>query len=51
MKNAPRGFGLYIALAVVLVAGLVTLLVMGPRWLTTPAEDEEPVAAPAAEAR
>jgi hypothetical protein len=51
MKNTPRGFGLYIALAVVLVAGLVTLLVMGPRWLTTPAEDEEPVAAPAAEAR
>ena len=51
MKMMPRGFGLYIALAVVLVAGLVTLLVMGPRWLTTPAEDDEPAAAPAAEAR
>ena len=51
MKHTPRGFGLYVALAVLLVAGLITLLVMGPRWLTTPAENEEPTATPAAEAR
>lgn len=51
MKNTPRGFGLYVALAVVLVAGLITLLVQGPRWLTTPAAHEDPIAAPAAEAR
>jgi hypothetical protein len=48
---ATRGFGLYIALVLVLVAGLITLLVMGPRWLTTPPEDEEPMTTPAAEAR
>ena len=35
MKKMPRGFGLYVALAVLLVAGLITLLVLGPRWLTT----------------
>ena len=35
MKNMARGFGLYIALATLLVAGLITLLVLGPRWLTT----------------
>ena len=34
-KKMARGFGLYIALAVLLVAGLITLLVLGPRWLTT----------------
>jgi hypothetical protein len=34
-KKMPRGFGLYIALAALLVAGLITLLVLGPRWLTT----------------
>jgi hypothetical protein len=51
MKHTPRGFGLYVALAVVLVAGLMTLLVLGPRWLTSPPENEEPVVTPAAEAR
>ena len=35
MKKMARGFGLYIALAVLLVAGLITLLVLGPRLLTT----------------
>jgi spore germination protein GerM len=39
-KKMPRGFGLYIALAVVLVAGLITLLVLGPRWLTTVPEED-----------
>ena len=47
----PRGFGLYVALAVVLVGGLITLLVMGPRWLTSPPDAEEPAATPAADAR
>jgi spore germination protein GerM len=51
MKNTIRGFGLYIALALVLVAGLITLLVMGPRWLTTPPETEAPTTTTAAEAR
>ena len=35
MKKIARGFGLYIALAVLLVAGLITLLVLGPRLLIT----------------
>jgi hypothetical protein len=51
MKMIPRGFGLYVALAVVLVGGLITLLVMGPRWLTSPPDAEEPAATPAADAR
>ena len=34
-KQMPRGFGLYVALAALLVAGLIALLVLGPRWLTT----------------
>lgn len=47
----PRGFGLYVALAVVLTAGLITVLVLGPRWLTTVPEETETTATPAAEAR
>lgn len=52
-KNVPRGYGLYVALAAVLVAGLIALIVFGPRWLTTvPTESElAPAAAPATEAR
>lgn len=42
--SIPRAFGWYVALAAVLVAGLITLLVLGPRWLTTAPDD---VAAPA----
>lgn len=49
--TTPRGFGLYVALAALLVAGLITLLVLGPRWLTTAPEDAEPDATAAAEAR
>ena len=51
MKKAPRGFWLYVALAVVLVTGLIALLVMGPRWLTTPPEGEDATPAAAADAR
>jgi spore germination protein GerM len=51
MKNLPRGFAVYIALAVMLVAGLIVLLVMGPRWLTTVPEDAEAPATSAADAR
>ena len=36
-KTMARGFGLYIALAVLLVAGLLTLLMLGPRWFDDPA--------------
>jgi sporulation and spore germination protein len=50
-KKMPRGFGLYVALAVVLTAGLITVLVLGPRWLTTVPEEPEATAAPAADAR
>ena len=42
--SISRAFGWYVALAAVLVAGLITLLVLGPRWLTTAPED---AAAPA----
>ena len=42
--NISRAFGWYVALAAVLVAGLITLLVLGPRWLTTAPDD---AAAPA----
>jgi len=51
MKKMPRGFGLYIALAAVLIAGLITLLVLGPRWLTTVPEEPSPAATAAADAR
>ena len=51
MKNLPRGFAVYVALAVTLVAGLIVLLVMGPRWLTTVPEDAEMPATSAADAR
>jgi spore germination protein GerM len=51
MKNLPRGFAVYVALAVMLVAGLIVLLVMGPRWLTTVPEDAETPAMSASDAR
>jgi hypothetical protein len=47
MKKPPRGWGLYIAVAGLLGAGLIILLVLGPRWLATVPED---AAAPAATA-
>lgn len=50
-KKMPRGFGLYVALATLLVAGLVALVVLGPRWLATVPEEAEPGATPAADAR
>jgi spore germination protein GerM len=51
MKKMPRGFALYVALAVMLVAGLIVLLVMGPRWLTAVPEDGETAATSAADVR
>ena len=51
MKKVPRGFGLYVGLAAVLVAGLITLLVLGPRWLTTVPDAAGTVPATAADAR
>lgn len=51
MKNLPRGFAVYVALAVMLVAGLIVLLVMGPRWLTTVPEDAETPSVSAADVR
>ena len=47
----PRGFGLYIGLATVLVGGLIALLLLGPRWLTSPPDEAAPVSAPPADAR
>jgi hypothetical protein len=47
----PRGFGLYAALAAVLVAGLIALVVFGPRWLATVPEEAGPGVTPAADAR
>ncbi len=50
--NVSRAFGWYVALAAVLVAGLITLLVLGPRWLTTPPDDAAaPAGTTAADAR
>jgi germination protein M len=51
MKKMARGFGLYIALAVSLVAGLISLLVLGPRWLTTVPDAALPDATAAVDAR
>jgi len=51
MKKMPRGFGLYVALAAVLVAGLIALLVLGPLWLTTVPPEAGPGVTPAADAR
>ena len=50
-KKMPRGFGLYVGLAAVLVAGLIGLLVFGPRWLATVPDQAQPISTPAAEAR
>lgn len=50
--SIPRAFGWYVALAAVLVAGLITLLVLGPRWLTTAPDDAAaPAGTAAADAR
>lgn len=51
MKNLPRGFAVYVVLAAMLVAGLIVLLVMGPRWLTTVPENAETPPMAAADAR
>ena len=51
MTRTPRGFGLYVALAALLVAGLAMLLVFGPRMLTTTPADPAPGAAAAVDAR
>jgi Sporulation and spore germination len=51
MTMLPRGFVWYVALAALLVAGLITLLVLGPRWLTTVPEESAPGAVAAADAR
>lgn len=50
-KKLSRGFGLYVALAALLVAGLVALLVLGPRLLTRVPEDAPSGAAAAVDAR
>lgn len=50
-KKMPRGFGLYIGLATVLVAGLIALLLLGPRWLASAPDEAAPIAAPPADAR
>jgi hypothetical protein len=50
-RKMARGFGLYIALAVLLAAGLITLLVLGPRWLTTVPDAALPDATAAVDAR
>ena len=51
MTKVPRGFAVYGALAVVLAAGLITLLVFGPRWLATVPEEAGTAAPAAVEAR
>jgi Sporulation and spore germination len=50
-KKMPRGFGLYVALAALLAAGLVTLLVLGPRWLATVPDSALPGAVAAVDER
>jgi spore germination protein GerM len=50
-KKMPRGFGLYVALAALLAAGLVTLLVLGPRWLATVPDSASPGAVAAVDER
>jgi germination protein M len=47
----PRGFGLYVALAVILTAGLISVLVLGPRWLATVPEETGTGVAAAADVR
>ena len=50
-KKMPRGYGLYLALVFVLTAGVIVVLVLGPRWLTTVPEEVEMSPVAAAEAR
>jgi Sporulation and spore germination len=51
-KKMPRAFSAYIALATVLVAGLIAVVVLGPRWLATvPEEEAGPGVTAAADAR
>jgi spore germination protein GerM len=52
--RVPRFAGLYAGIAALLGAALVLLLVLGPRWLATPPQEDAPVAqtpAAAADAR
>ena len=50
-RKTPRGFGLYVALAALLVGGLIALLVLGPRWLTTVPQGAVPAETAALDAR
>src|SRR5688500_10283323 len=50
-RKTPRGFGLYVAVAALLVGGLVALLVLGPRWLTTVPQGNVPAETAALDAR
>jgi hypothetical protein len=50
-KKMPRWFSVYAGLAAVLVVGLVMLLVLGPRWLTTAPDEAAPVVSAPADAR
>jgi spore germination protein GerM len=49
MRRFPQIYALYAAIAGILAGGLIALLVVGPRWLTT-APQETPTTAPAAAA-
>jgi hypothetical protein len=50
-KKMPRAFGAYSALAAVLVAGLISVMVLGPRWLATVPEEAGPGVTAASDAR
>ena len=50
-RKTPRGFGLYVALGIMLTAGLISVLVLGPRWLATVPEETETAETAAAEVR
>ena len=51
MRKTPRGFGVYAAVAALLVAGLIGVLVLGPRWLATVPQGTVPAETAAADAR
>jgi spore germination protein GerM len=46
-----RDVVMYAGLAAVLIAGLVVLFFVGPRWLSTPTATDQPAAPPPSEAR
>lgn len=50
-RSLPRTFALYAGLAAVLGVGLIVLLLLGPRWLTTPPEQTVPPPTALADAR